>query len=359
MSPGTYKHPLYGELDFSVERLQRFADSVNNRVRGTDLDIDYDHKRETSEAAGWVKSAQMRSDGLWLFVEWTKSAYTKIKEKAYRYFSPEFDDEWTDAQGNKFKDVLFGGGITNRPFLKNLVPLNLSELDFASPEPTSTRKDVEVDLKKLAELLGLPADTAEEDVYKTFGERLRANPAPPTPPAPTNDPPTPPAPPTPTIKLSDELKQLAEQNPVVKSLLEAFEAQTRRHAEDVQKLQEAEVGRRLGELDKSKLIITPAIKELIHSLAISLNEQQGKEFWDLMTHMHSSQSFLVELGERAGAGVKYGKDKSAKQIFADMTAELVTKGMTYPDAVEQLAKEDPELYDRYREETFIKSPEGR
>lgn len=363
-APGTYQHSVYGELDFTPERLQRFADSVNKRVRGIDIDIDFDHKAKSGEAAGWVRSAQTRSDGLWLFVEWTKDAFTKIKDKAYRYFSPEFADEWTDPQGNKFKDVLFGGGITNRPFLKNLVPLNLSELTFTAPEPNDPSngpapKEDDVDLKKLREILGLAEDTPEEDVYKVFGERLQAQPPapdpnnPPTPPAPTNQPPTPPAPtPEPRIQLSEELKQLADQNPVVKSLLDAFEAQTRRHAEDAQKLQEAEVGRRLSELDKSKLIITPAIKELIHGLAISLDEEQSKQFWDLMTHMHSSQSFLVELGERAGAGVKYGRDKSASTVFAEKTAEKVTAGMSYPDAVEQVAQEDPKLYDEYRNENF-------
>lgn len=365
-APGTYQHPVYGKLDFNPERLRRFADSVNNRVRGIDLNIDYDHEAKTSDAAGWVKSAQARDDGLWLFVEWTKDAFQKIKDKAYRYFSPSFADEWTDPQGNKFKDVLFGGGITNRPFLKNLVPLNLSELTFTAPEPSNgpAPKEDDVDLKKLREILGLAEDTPEEDVYKVFGERLQAqppapdpnnppNPDPNNPPAPTNQPPapTPPAP-EPKIQLTEELKELAETNPVVKSLLEAFEAQTRRHAEDARRLQEAEVAKKLGELDKSKLIITPAIKELIHGLAISLDEEQSKQFWDLMTHMHSSQSFLVELGERAGAGVKYGRDKSASTIFAEKTAEKVTAGMSYPDAVEKVAQEDPKLYDEYRNENF-------
>jgi len=29
---GNYKHPAFGELDFTPDRLQRFADSVNNKV---------------------------------------------------------------------------------------------------------------------------------------------------------------------------------------------------------------------------------------------------------------------------------------------------------------------------------------
>src|SRR5689334_15458589 len=88
MPLGKYQHPVYGEIDITPDRVQRFADNVKNKVRDTDLDIDYDHKATTGEAAGWVKDAEARADGLWVFVEWTKSAAQKIKERAYKYFSP-------------------------------------------------------------------------------------------------------------------------------------------------------------------------------------------------------------------------------------------------------------------------------
>ena len=31
-------------------------------------------------------------------MEWTAKAWEAIKSKAYRYFSPEFDDEWSDPK---------------------------------------------------------------------------------------------------------------------------------------------------------------------------------------------------------------------------------------------------------------------
>lgn len=132
---GTYEHPVYGPTVLTQERLNRFAENINTRVRGVDLDIDYAHKGDPvmgSKAAGWVRSAEVEDDKLWLFVEWTDPAKEAIKKREYRYFSPEFFDEWTDAKGVKHKDVLAGGGITNRPFLKDLVPLNFEELDFDS-----------------------------------------------------------------------------------------------------------------------------------------------------------------------------------------------------------------------------------
>ena len=128
MPLGKYSHPIYGEIDITPDKVQRFANNVNNRIRTTELDIDYDHKEYNGEAAGWVKQAEPRENGLWILVEWTAKAWEAIKSKAYRYFSPEFDDEWSDPKtGEKYTDVLFGGGITNRPFLKDILPLNLSE----------------------------------------------------------------------------------------------------------------------------------------------------------------------------------------------------------------------------------------
>jgi phage I-like protein len=93
MPLGTYHHPVHGEIAITPERVQRFADGVKQKVRGQDLDIDYDHKSQRSDAAGWVQDADPRSDGLWLSVDWTDEAREKLKKKAYRYFSPEFDDE--------------------------------------------------------------------------------------------------------------------------------------------------------------------------------------------------------------------------------------------------------------------------
>src|SRR5262245_40041905 len=92
---GQYKHPLYGALDVTPDRAQRFAQNVKDGIRGTELDIDYDHKAHSGKAAGWVRDAEARSDGLWLAVEWTEPARSAIMQGEYRYFSPEYVDSWT------------------------------------------------------------------------------------------------------------------------------------------------------------------------------------------------------------------------------------------------------------------------
>ena len=162
LSIGEYTHPKHGTLKFTPDRIRRFVDSVKQKVRGIDPDIDYDHKLDVSKgmsAAGWVRDAEERSDGLWLLVEWTKKAAQAIKDREYRYFSTEFVDEWTSPDGNKFTDVVLGGGLTNRPFLKDLAPVNLSELTDTDNEENT------MELAELARILGL-SDDATEDVVK-------------------------------------------------------------------------------------------------------------------------------------------------------------------------------------------------
>ena len=354
MPVGKVQHPWYGEMDFTEPALKMYADSVSTRVLGTvDPAIDYDHMEFSGIAAGWVKAAKVQigegdGDGLQLFVEWTDDAITRIKNKEYKYFSPMFKDEWVDQNGKKHQNVIFGGGITNRPYLKNLVPLNLSDLTFGTPALPSPVED-EMDMKRLREALGLPDGTSDDDTWKAFGERMKTQPTPEPNPTPN---PAPQPTPVPTLNMSEEMRRLAETNPVVRDLIAGFEGQIRQAAEMQTKLTEQSIANKLTELDRSDLIITPRCKDLIHDVAVDLNEETGVKFWELLQLMMSSNAFVVELGERAKSGSRYSRDKTATQLFAEQTNALVAGGMAYADAVEKVSRDNPSLYDDYRNENF-------
>jgi hypothetical protein len=56
--------------------------------------------------------------------------------------SIDYDDEWCDGKGNCFDDVLFGAALTNRPFMKDLNPINLMELEgFEVPDGKFPKED--------------------------------------------------------------------------------------------------------------------------------------------------------------------------------------------------------------------------
>lgn len=332
---GKYKHPVYGDIDVSTERAKRFADSVKNKTRGIDPSINYDHNNQ-GDAAGWVKDAESRTDGLWLFVDFTKTAVQKIKEKAYKYFSAEFHDEWEDAHGNKHTDVVVGGALTNRPFIKDLVPVNLSEatVDTAFELISAiTGSDVnslkggnmslsEEDLKKIVD--GVATKLTETKVTDSGVKRLTDIP---------------------------ELRALAEENPTVATLIKFVETQNLELATSAKSLKEADIAAKLSEFDRSKIVLTPVARKLAQDIMMELNEDLIEPFWKLMEAMKRGNSFLVELGERAGATVNYGSHKSAAKQFDELTAKLKTENkLSDADAYEQAARENPALYNSYRKE---------
>lgn len=343
---GEYQHPLYGKITVDGTRAKRFADNVKSKVRGIDPSLNYNHDNNSPDgASGWVKDAEARSNGLWLFVEFVKDAAQKVREKKFKYFSIEFVDEWIDSQGKKFQDVVVGGALTNRPFMKNLIPLNLSEsvidnsFDLVAaitgtPSDELRGKETHMDEKDLTAIIdGVTAKLAEKF-------------------APPKNDPAPVVTPVAKLEEVEELKKLAENNPIVAKLFAHFEAQATQLVESSKKMRETMVDSKLSEFDNSKLTLTPTAKTLAREIMLAMPDELTPKFWEFMETIRTSQSFLVELGERSGAAVRTGysmTDKSATQIFIERTNELMaSEKLDFMSAVERVAAEDPKLYEAYR-----------
>lgn len=347
---GDYIHPVYGKIQMTADRIKSYAESVKNKVRGIDPSINWMHgDGGDGEAAGWVKDAEARQDGLWLFVDFVKDAAQAIKDKKWRYFSAEYNDSWTDPVGKEHKNVLFGGALTNRPYMKNLLPINLSEktvslafeLVDAITKAKKVQQEEDVDLKKLNELLGLPEGTSEGEALAKLTEVT----------AKKVDAPKKPS--VPSVDLSTELKKLAEENPMVKTLIDTVDAQNKALRDYNISLREAEISRRLAEFDNSKIMLTARAKDLVHDLLTDMPDQLTESFWELLELMRKSTSFMVEVGERAGANVKYGRARDAKALFLSEATRLAgEKNISLTDAMAVVAGEQPDLYNGYRQESF-------
>lgn len=126
---GKFNHPKYGEFEITTATLEELKQNFDKKIRGVDIAVDYFHKSD-EEAAGWIRELYLSEDQteLWAKVDWTLEATKKLAEREIRYFSPDFAFQWTDPETNKtYSNVLFGGGLTNRPFVKDMAAIVASE----------------------------------------------------------------------------------------------------------------------------------------------------------------------------------------------------------------------------------------
>lgn len=376
MPLGRYMHPMHGVIDITPERVARFADNVNKGVRGQALDIDYDHKQHNGKAAGWVKSAEARPDGLWILVEWVKDAWNDIKSGAYRYFSPEFVDEWVHpATQSKFSDVLFGGGITNRPFLKGILPINLSEILAESETETNEGNLMFTDEQRAALLakFGLAEDADDQTILMalinaaTEAGDSGVGTQPPEQADETTDttdvnnndgtavhPETGGAAPTSvTVKFTEDLIKLSETNPVVKQLMENLENNNKQLKEMRDTSTVSAIQKKFT--DNGYALPATVINALTDTIKLSEDDRVTGAVIQMLGKI--ADSGLVELGEsdvstpnlhRAGGKVDYTKQLSEA---ADKLAK--ERGIEFGEAMVQVALENPEAYESHRSDSYI------
>jgi len=325
-----FKHPRYGMIEFTPERNQRFADNVNKNVRGVALDIDYDHKQSSAhgtKAAGWVQGAEFNDRGLDLLVEFTDEAKEAIRKKEYRYFSPEFADTWTDPHsGAKYRDVVFGGGLTNRPFLRDhIAPVQLSDLEEI------TRSQHMGLFERIAALKGLTETSSDDDLRKAFSVETPpvGDPAPPAPP----DAPEPP----PDQPQSPQPQQFAEI--------------TARLAATERLLKENKVDRLLTETDGFALPV-PA-RDKAKTFLMECGDDQYAKFSEFLTEL--GKTGMVRLGEQGRANPTGGQTTDDPVVEVERRIQVLmdaNPGLAYNTAANEVAK-DAALWTAYRNASFL------
>lgn len=346
LKPGNFSHPVFGDINIDTTRMLRFAENANRQVRGIAMDVDYDHKARRDDAAGWVTQTEARTDGVWYQVEWTEEAAKKIRAKEYKYFSAEFADEWTHPEtGSTYSDVLFGGGLTNRPFIKGMVPVNLSESEAEqarlAEETTPSTGGVgateggAVDLTAIRTALKLSEGTSDEATVAAVIAKLAEVPAP----APE----------------ADDIKALAETNPLVAKMLAAQQESEKRLAEMEASVRLAEVRTALHEVDADTTVaITPATKELAQPLLTKLPLKERGELIALMRQFAEGKG-TVKLGESKAVGstpATRSTDGDPVKKFTDLVSQIEREDkLPYRQALSVATQRDPMLFTAYHEAT--------
>jgi len=176
-----------GHLKITEQTIDNFIKNFKENVRGMSdesghpiLDIDYDHKEFNGKAAGWIvdlrKSEKTLADGRKVKVlegkpDWTPDAQAAIKKGEYKGYSIEFDDWKNPETGKLYKDVLFGGAVTNRPYVKNMPAITLSE-EIDTEIPLKEEKRMK-EIKKILAEIGLPVDGTDEYVDEKVAEHIK------------------------------------------------------------------------------------------------------------------------------------------------------------------------------------------
>ena len=136
----SWTHPIYSDTTIDHDRAAKLKDSFDRGVRGSKIFADYEHGLDPSKgmkAAGTIKELKVIDEprgvftqpGLWARVQFSDTARAEIDNGEWNYWSTTHFDEWTHPQtGEKHEMVYDGGGVTNKPYVKGMVPLNFSEL---------------------------------------------------------------------------------------------------------------------------------------------------------------------------------------------------------------------------------------
>jgi hypothetical protein len=124
---GNFHDPRYGDFAITPDMLGQMVANFDSRVLGQDVFIDVSHK-PSDGAAGKVQKLSVEGGRLRALVEWTPFGVDAIKQRGFAYLSAEYHEAWKDNEKQQPHGcVLLGAGLTVRPVIKHLEPVQLSE----------------------------------------------------------------------------------------------------------------------------------------------------------------------------------------------------------------------------------------
>ena len=137
---------------------QHFTEMLGNLARYKVKPVfDWQHNSffGDSQAAGWIEDLTVEDGKLYGRIEWTPEGLADILTKKFRYYSPWWTEHFLDPQsGEDVGSRLLGCALTNDPYF----------IDGIEQELLAARGGQDMDIKKLAALLGLPETANDEQI---------------------------------------------------------------------------------------------------------------------------------------------------------------------------------------------------
>lgn len=340
---GKWNHPAYGKIMIDEKDLSDFVLNFESNIR-KELPITEGHSvgEEEKPAIGWFKQLLNKGrDGLWAVVEWTKEGMALLKEKSYKYFSPEFYSNYEDPESRKvYKNVLVGGALTNRPYFKGLQAVILSELiiakdmkieDILNKQPSELTDEEQKFLKENAESLTDEQKETFKDALAEGEEKKEEKEEEKKPEEKTEE-----------KKEEEEKKEASEKVVVSKATLDFLEKRAQEGVKANERWREADAKGIAQALcfseSNSKGKFLPKSQDKLVSFLLSLSESQQNTFKELVAEMPQVNLFS-EIGKASGLDLK-SEDQIEKLVQEKMKAD---EKLGYRQALEMVFAENPEL----------------
>lgn len=180
----SWSHPVFSDTTIGVAEAEALKESFDKRVRGTKYFADYEHGLDRARggaASGEILELKVvteprgvfKQPGLWARVQFTDKARSEIENGEWNYWSTSHYDTWTDPVSKVTYNMVYDNGtLTNRPYVKGMVPLNFSELGVSEAEAAANAvaevevEDDDIDIS-LLDLAAARADALREGIEIT------------------------------------------------------------------------------------------------------------------------------------------------------------------------------------------------
>jgi hypothetical protein len=186
LKTGTWK-TAKGNFSLTASDLKQMSQNYLSDVRPHSsthgLPIDEEHSKKA--ALGWLKEPSVEANDkgghtLFMNAHWTNDGLAKVKDKTYQFFSPEVHFQHDDPEGTlpKLRNVLMGGGVTNRPLFKGLAGIPaLTASDGTADKDnviyvTANEKESNVDLETIRKKANKDVTAEERKVLDGAKDQL-------------------------------------------------------------------------------------------------------------------------------------------------------------------------------------------
>ncbi len=366
---GKWDTMKYGPIQITKDFCAAVVENFKKKIR-KGLPIDINHDGEA--AAGWMKDLYIKeggdNPGLYAKSDWTPLGDEKLGGKIYRFFSPEWSEDYVDPEtGVHHGPTLIAGTLTNRPLFKELVPLVASDghpvqhgismvllhqNNFNKSSTPNMLQELTEVLAKTADELNdadkalLIAHESELDAAQkeTFKNVFEAKDTAKTDDDDEDD--------MDAEDMTDKKKKGAEETVTIKaSELDGIKAMAEegRKAMEIlndKKADETAQGFLMSESNKEGRVL-PKAKDALKMLILSFSETQLKKFSEVMEAVPTTKLF-----DEMGSSKANSSDGTVTPFEAKIQ-EIITASegkLTFGQAMLEAAEKHPDMYKAYEEE---------